>query len=248
MARILDTLYVNNPYQGADLSDVDADMQGWGWNHFLFRGIMEIVAPKTIIEVGTWKGMSAMHMADIGKEMGIEGLEICCIDTWLGSPGLWNSAEFAQDMLKLKNGWPMLYFTFMKNVLERKHDDVITPLPMPADMAHFVLAKKGVLGDMIYVDAAHDYENCKRDLQRYWELLASDGVLLGDDYDDKHPGVVEAAHEFAEETGIDIVTTRGKFVLSKDQNRLLRVKDLIREVDERRARVEEQRRKQASAQ
>lgn len=236
MTRIFDTLYAENPYQTADLSGVEVDMQGWGSTHFFFKEILNYRKPSLIIEVGTWKGMSAMHMADIGKELGIPDLEICCVDTWLGSPGVWTKKNEVADILKMKDGWPMLYFTFMKNVVERGHHDVITPMPMPSDMGYFVLKQRKVKADMIYIDAGHEYESCKRDLNLYIDLLDDDGIMLGDDYE-TFPGVTEAAHEFADERGMELVGTRSKFVLSKNKSHVDAMKKVLEEVAERKERV-----------
>ena len=240
--RIFDTLYAENPYETAPLDQYEVDMQGWGSTHFFFKEILSYLKPSLIVEVGTWKGMSAMHMADLGKELGIPDLEICCIDTWLGSPGVWTKKEQVADILKMKHGWPMLYFTFMKNVVERGHHDVITPMPMPSDMGYFVLKQRNVKADMIYIDAGHEYESCIRDLNLYIELLSDDGILLGDDYE-TFPGVTQAAHEFADKNGLELVATRSKFVLSKNPDHVAAMKGVLQTVEERRERVAEARRR-----
>ncbi len=236
MSRIFDSLHATSPYEGADLGDVAVDMQGWGSTHFFFREIFDYLRPRLVVEVGTWKGMSAMHMADLAKERGIEDFEIACIDTWLGSPGVWRNKAKVAEVLHLKNGWPMLYFTFLKNVIERGHQDVITPMPMPSDMGYHVLKNLGVKADLIYVDAGHEYESCIRDLRLYKDLLSDDGILLGDDYE-TWEGVTRAAHEFAEEEGLTLVATRSKYVLSRNPDHVAKMQAVLTEVDARRARV-----------
>ncbi len=235
MRKIFDKLYEVDPYVDAPLGDVAVDMQGWGSTHFFFREILKYLRPSRIVEVGTWKGMSAMHMADLGKELEIPDLEIACIDTWLGSPGVWKVKSKTADILKLKNGWPMLYYTFMKNVIERGHQDVITPMPMPSDMGYFVLKGMKAKADMIYIDAGHEYESCKRDLNLFIELLDDDGIMLGDDYE-TFPGVTRAAHEFADENGYELVGTRSKFVISRNAEHVSAMKEVVKVVDDRRAR------------
>ena len=42
------------------------------------------VKPKLIVEVGTWKGASAIYMAKICRKLELN-TEIVCIDTWLGT-------------------------------------------------------------------------------------------------------------------------------------------------------------------
>ncbi len=236
MRRIFDRLYAEDPFVDAPLADVEVDMQGWGSTHFFFREILNYLKPSLIVEVGSWKGRSAMHMADLAKDLNIPNLEICCIDTWLGSSGVWARKEQVAEILKLKNGWPMLYFTFMKNVIERGHQDVITPMPMPSDMGYFVLKRLNAKPQMIYLDAAHEYESCKRDLELYFQLLGEDGILLGDDYE-TFEGVTRAADEFAEENGLQLVSTRSKFVLSKNPDHVRAMQGVLAEVEARRVRV-----------
>ncbi len=237
MRKIFDRLYAVDPYVDAPIDDVALDMQGWGSTHFFFKSIIEYLRPSLIVEVGTWKGMSAMHMADLGKALSIPDFEICCIDTWLGSPGVWSNKAKVTEILKMKNGWPMLYYTFMKNVVERKHHDVITPMPMPSDMGYFVLMNMRVKADMIYIDAGHEYESCLRDLNLFINLLDDDGILLGDDYL-TFPGVTRAAQEFAEDNGLELVETQSKFVLSRNRTHVAAMKQVVEQVNARRERVE----------
>jgi predicted O-methyltransferase YrrM len=51
--------------------------------------------------------------------------------------------------------------------------------------------------DLVYIDAAHDYESVKIDISLSLSKLKKDGVISGHDYNrDNHPGVVAAVDEF----------------------------------------------------
>jgi plasmid maintenance system killer protein len=51
--------------------------------------------------------------------------------------------------------------------------------------------------DFVYIDANHKYECVKSDLQRYYSILKTDGVLGGHDFDSmKFKGLVKAVLEF----------------------------------------------------
>lgn len=56
--------------------------------------------------------------------------------------------------------------------------------------------------DMIYIDAAHDYANVKKDLQATKRVIRDDGIIIMNDYIMANPfdgqlfGVVQATHEF----------------------------------------------------
>lgn len=55
--------------------------------------------------------------------------------------------------------------------------------------------------DLVFLDAAHDYENVDKDIEAWWPLVADGGWLGGHDYGRPEFGVTEAVGDFAEETG-----------------------------------------------
>jgi methyltransferase family protein len=212
---LLATLHQVSPYAGHDVAAHPGDMQGWGSTDPAFRRVIELLRPEVIIEVGSWKGASAIHMAGIVKALGLAS-SIVCVDTWLGSPEhfLGVQPEWRQS-LRLRNGYPQLYFTFLTNVIEHGASDTIIPLPATSENAAAILRHKQVRPDLVYIDGAHEYGAVRRDLQLYWQLLSDRGVLLGDDY--MHwPSVTQAANDFAKEHGLMMLGRPGKFILSKD--------------------------------
>lgn len=50
---------------------------------------------------------------------------------------------------------------------------------------------------VVYIDALHDYESVKKDIQVWSKKLRKGGFLCGHDFNDKHPGVMKAVKEFA---------------------------------------------------
>lgn len=214
-STIRSRIHKTDPYYGFDDCFFPRDMQGWGSQHPAFAAVLSRKRPGLIIEVGSWKGGSAIHMAELSKKFGFE-CEIVCVDTWLGSPGLYTRKDDPYyDSLKHRNGYPGIYYTFLANVLGSGHTDIITPLPLTSQHAAEVLTAFGVKADVVYIDAAHDYKSVMLDLESYWPLLADDGVLIGDDYLD-WPGVTKAANEFAGRVEKPIYATRGKFIIPKN--------------------------------
>lgn len=49
--------------------------------------------------------------------------------------------------------------------------------------------------DAVYIDAEHDYENCRADILAWRENLKEGGVLSGHDYCEAWPGVQQAVNE-----------------------------------------------------
>jgi hypothetical protein len=150
-------------------------MQGWGSSDPLFEEIIRAIKPKIIVEVGSWKGASAINMAKIVKSLGLD-CKIICVDTWLGSPEHFLGQQPSwRASLRLSHGYPQLYFTFLANVVRQGVDDVIIPIAATSESGAVILASKGVRPDMVYIDAAHEYEPALRDLRstgRFWLMTA----------------------------------------------------------------------------
>jgi len=193
----LSRLYSESPYAGLDLDAHPDDLQGWNSYVNVFRDTIEAVQPRRIVEVGVWKGTASIHMAKIVQELGLR-CEIVCVDTWLGSPEhfLADHGGERYRSLRLRNGYPQLFYTFLANVVRQGVSDYVVPLPCTSESAAVVLRKLGLQADMVHIDAAHEYEPALRDFHAYWDLLSSRGVLVGDDYIAKR-SVTRAADEFA---------------------------------------------------
>ena len=209
-----DTLFAESPYTNLDTSLYPDDLQGWGSDHPILAAAIAKIRPHRIVEVGSWKGRSAINMARIARDLDLP-CEIVCVDTWLGSPEHWlRAVPDWFESLQLKNGYPQLFYTFQGNVARRGFQDMITPMPMTSESAAFVLKHLGMTFDLAYIDAAHEYAPAKRDIAAYWDLLGDNGLLIGDDYI-HWPGVTQAANEFAAERGLHIAGEPGKFVIAK---------------------------------
>jgi hypothetical protein len=158
-----------------------ASVQGWNSNQPLFRELIEKTRPAVIIEVGTWLGASAIHMAGICRELGLQ-TTIYCVDTWLGAEEFWTSqADTEERDLRQKNGYPQVYFDFLANVVQHGCQDMIVPIPNTSTIGSIILQHRRVLAELIYIDGSHVYEDVKADILAYKKLLAPRGLMFGDD-------------------------------------------------------------------
>ncbi len=205
-------------YRGA-LADPSAIAQlkdepwGFGSTHPWFEFLIERVKPNTIVEVGTWLGGSAIHMAGLCKHRGLATTIYCC-DTWLGSSEHWLSQKWSASF-EFRLGYPTLYQSFLKNVARAGAGDVIHPVPLDSISAAEVLAARKVTADLVYIDAGHSYDSCLIDLRLYSELLADKGVILGDDFE--WPGVATAVAQFvADKPDLTLYTRENKFILTRE--------------------------------
>lgn len=62
-------------------------IRGWGSNGAVFENLIRKVQPRIIIEVGTFLGASALHMAGLTQKLGFQDTQIVCIDDFRGWPG-----------------------------------------------------------------------------------------------------------------------------------------------------------------
>ena len=152
---------------------VSSDIDGW----FDFSEVYDHVAGHlpidgTFIEVGSWKGKSAIYLRDRLDDIGKKSATLICVDTFAGDPDtgqvdVWD--EFRENcgtrkITKCRN----------ESVAESKHQ--------PDKSA-----------DGIFIDAAHDYENVKADIAAWLPKVKPDGFFGGHDID--VPGVLKAVQE-----------------------------------------------------
>lgn len=181
----------HDPYK--DLQLLPKDTQGWGSTDPSFEEIIDIVRPKTIVEVGTWKGASAINMANLCREKGAEfgEFEIVCVDTWLGSVEHYEFGYF--DPIPRNNGRINLYEQFLSNVVHEGLTEAITPFPMDSINASECFNFWKIQADFIYIDAAHDYKSVKTDVYSWGHLLRPGGYMLFDDW--HHEPIRRAVYE-----------------------------------------------------
>ena len=169
-----------NIYSNIPPSNVE-QVQGWNSYGAIFQELISEKRPDTIIEVGTWLGASAINMAKIIKQLGLN-TKIYCVDTWLGAEEFWTWAkETYERNLNFKNGYPQIYFDFLSNVVKHQVQDVITPIPNTSHIGSRILKHYNIKADLIYIDGSHDYSDVKQDINDFRELLNPNGIMFGDD-------------------------------------------------------------------
>lgn len=179
------------------------DLQGWRSVHpYLEEAVVER-RPGVIVEVGAWKGASALYMARLMAGHGIDGTVIA-VDTWLGAVDHWARADLFAE-LATEHGYPSLYRTFLANVLHERLADRVLPLPLDSVNAAELMRLRGVSADVIHLDAGHEEASVAADLRAWWPVLRPGGLFVADDYDrlgGQFPGVMRAVDAFQAEHGL----------------------------------------------
>ncbi|CAN4111388.1 unnamed protein product [Withania somnifera] len=158
-------------------------VKGWGSKGAVFENLIRRVRPKTIIEVGTFLGASALHMVEVTRRLGLDDTQIVCIDDFRGWPGF-SDHQRMKDM-KMVNGDVILMYQFMQNVVQANATESVVYMPFSSGSALEKLCEWGVFGELIEVDAAHDFHSAWSDINRAFKLLKpglKGGVIFGHDY------------------------------------------------------------------
>ena len=137
---------------------------------------------RSVVEIGSWMGRSTTAMADNMEGLGV----ILAVDTWRGS-------EEHESFLAGKPA-DFVYQTFCRNLKAHIDSGRVCPLRLPSLEAARLFQAIGCAGfDMVFIDAAHDYENVKADIIAWKPLVKPGGLLCGHDWG--HPPIVQAVRE-----------------------------------------------------
>lgn len=209
MNKIDKTIYDN-------LEILPKKLYGWQSEHPIFEKLIIKTRPRTIIEVGTWVGASAIHMAKMCNKHSIE-TNIFCVDTWLGAEEFWTRYAHTEERnLVLKNGYPTIYFQFLSNVVHEGFQDVILPFPNTSVAGSKYFLYNNIKADLIYIDGSHLEEDVYSDLKNYYPLLTDGGIIFGDDYTSgTWQSVINAVQRFSQENNYNLQVENEKWWIEK---------------------------------
>jgi hypothetical protein len=149
----------------------------------LFDHIISNFDSGTWVELGSWTGKSTAYNV---VELINNNLDFTfySIDTWEGGPE-------HQNIDLVKND--QLYDTFLENISPIKDNvNIVRSLSWEA-ASNFKDSSIAVC----YIDADHEYDSVKKDIDAWWPKMKSGGYFCGDDYTKGFPGVQKAVKEFA---------------------------------------------------
>jgi predicted O-methyltransferase YrrM len=143
-----------------------------------------------VVEIGSWAGRSTRAMADNLPPGGV----IYAVDTWEGS-----DEDVHRNMLAGKpKDW--LFEQFARNIWPRSNVNAVRMSSV--DAAKYL---KELEFDMIFIDAAHDYESVKADILAWRPLMKIGGMFCGHDF--SHPPVKRAVLELVPKAAAVLPTT-----------------------------------------
>jgi len=152
-------------------------VEGWGSNDAVFENLIRNVKPQIIVEVGTFLGASALHMAKVTQRLGLK-TQIFCIDDFRS----WVEFRDQFDNISSLNGDTLLYYQFLQNIVTLNQTESILPLPFSSELALIKLCEWGVSADLVEIDASHEFLSVWSDINRGYRILRPGGVIFGHDY------------------------------------------------------------------
>lgn len=129
-----------------------------------------------ILEVGSFLGKSAIFFASRVSE-------VTCIDNWKTENWKTTHAD------ALSHGEDF-YDEFLANILE---SDVFDRIAVRRGLTEEVYKSLEGVYDLVYIDANHDYDSVKRDIENYERFATK--IICGDDYSERWNGVIKAVNE-----------------------------------------------------
>lgn len=180
-------------YKSSVHVEMRQDIDGWFDWPDLYKSIVNSYPDGShFVEVGSWMGKSACYMAELLKKSN-RRIKFDCVDIWDD-----NSSEPAYS-LAIETGrkaGKTLIDIFKDNLSRYGVLDLVNPIKMSSVSA--AKKYKNTSVDMIFIDAAHDYESVKNDLKAWWPKLKSGGTFAGHDWHYSQDGVQRAVKEFCQ--------------------------------------------------
>lgn len=144
-----------------------------GWFNFrqAYRdAVAEAPSHAVFVEVGSYKGRSAAFM---GVEIANSGKEITlyCVDHWKGSD---------EEAHKADPDRKHLFTVFKQNIAPLLKAGVeVRPIRDDSVRAAHPFEDGSI--DFIWIDAGHDYDSVRADIEAWWPKLKAGGTMGGDD-------------------------------------------------------------------
>jgi hypothetical protein len=194
------------------------------YGHFDFQATYSLIASHlkegdTFVEVGSAWGKSAVYMMEKLYELN-KNINFYCVDIFTQESDI-DNIEFPfgngkEYRNRFKN--ETLYYDFIYNInnsYAKKHKPM--PIKSYSDMSAELFNELSCKA--VFIDASHEYDSVKKDLQAWWPKIENDGILAGHDFYsienryDHDNGVAKAVKNFIDENKLSINHLHGSTFL-----------------------------------
>ncbi len=187
---------------------VENDIHGW----FDFDGIYYDMVFKAqdnakFVEVGSWLGKSACYMGALIK-ISKKNIRFDCVDVW--SDFAAEGAYVPEINDSIASGISMID-KFKNNMKNAGITEYVNPIKSWSWEAAASYEDNSL--DFVFLDAAHDYDSVKKDLEAWWPKV--NGYFGGHDYNNSPHGVQMAVNEFFYLLNIKVNVINGSWLVEK---------------------------------
>ena len=180
----------------------------------LHHNLKQIDIPITfVVEAGSFMGKSAVtivHTLLDNKPWSKSVL--LCIDTWLGGLEHWTNPDF-RSMMGVAYGRPIVYEQFIANIIGKNFTDYVIPFSTTSLIGARFLYRNKLYPQVVYLDSAHLKGETYIEIQLYWHLLQTGGMLVGDDW-----GWLSVRSDillFAEQNNVNVTVSDNTWFMKK---------------------------------
>ena len=176
----------------------------WAGHVYFAYDLIRNVKPKTIVELGTYKGTSFFSMCQALKDGNIKS-NITAIDSWEGET---HTGKYGK----------CIYQTFC-HIIKKFYSKVkVHTLKMYFDDAIKRFPDKSI--DLLHIDGLHTYDAVKHDYEKWKDKVSDRGIILFHDIavKEKGFGVYQFWNEIAKDNKncLEFTHSNGLGVLTKD--------------------------------
>jgi len=173
---------------------IASDVPGWCDYKTFYSAIAKAIPDGgTFVEIGSWMGQSIIHFCQEIQNLG-KTAKVTCIDTFKGE--LYQPGHVA---IVESHGGSILN-EFKRNIADAHVDDMIEIIE--GDSAESAANFPDQSCDVIFIDAAHDYDSVVKDITAWKSKVKPNGIFSGHDYPCDE--VKKAVDEYAAADGCEI--------------------------------------------
>lgn len=169
------------------------DIAGWfQWREAQEEAVRHFPVDSSFIEVGVYLGRSICSLAEVTIQSE-KHIRLFGVDTCRGS-GIEGPRQKDYHGVAVAKGGGTFAGQLHKNIIDCGYADIISLIITDSASASRLFEDASI--DWVHLDARHDYEGLKADIEAWLPKVRSGGWLSGDDYDEvKWPEVIRAINE-----------------------------------------------------
>lgn len=163
----------------------------------LYRLCQRVPTGGRVLEIGSYLGASttAIGHAILGR-----GIELYCLDCWHD----YQAQGFFGHTLAGTGATDQSIFSRFQANTSFLGEQLRILKGTSAQFRSFLPAS---FFDLIFIDAAHDYESVKEDIRIAFKAIAPGGIICGHDYHSDGEGVLKAVNQLIAD--VDAITVKG---------------------------------------